>query len=271
MVRGMRWPLLTLCTAAALCLPAQAQVVRCTDARTGAVVYTDGGCASGTAAREVEPRKTEEEIRQERIQAAEALERKQQRLDAEATAARQQAERDALRPRAAPPPPQYAHTQECVRSRRLVQEAADAQAREPLVHNPRLEAAQRQMDLDCLGPEGYAELEKARAQRPQVVVVPLGRPVHTAPPQRPKLTHCTDFTCFDTRFGEVPSQRLVDPGRLARTERDLDRAVAVCLCGLDLRHTVVGHVEHRHGNGIAVIRENAHHAHLAAQQSEAVA
>ena len=88
MVRGMRWPLLTLCTAAALCLPAQAQVVRCTDARTGAVVYTDGGCASGTAAREVEPRKTEEEIRQERIQAAEALERKQQRLDAEATAAR---------------------------------------------------------------------------------------------------------------------------------------------------------------------------------------
>ena len=97
MVRGMRWPLLTLCTAAALCLPAQAQVVRCTDARTGAVVYTDGGCASGTAAREVEPRKTEEEIRQERIQAAEALERKQQRLDAEATAARQQSNKHPLK------------------------------------------------------------------------------------------------------------------------------------------------------------------------------
>ena len=26
-----------------------------------------------------------------------------------------------------------------------------------------LEAAQRQMDLDCLGPQGYAELERARA------------------------------------------------------------------------------------------------------------
>ena len=196
MALGLRLPLIALCSAEALYAPAQAQVVRCTDARTGKVVYTDGGCASGTAAREVEPRKTEEEIRQERIQAAEALERKQQRLDAEATAARQQADRDALRPRAAPPPPHYANTQECVRSRRLMQEAADAQAREPLVYNPRLEAAQRQTDLDCLGPEGYAELEKARAQRPQVVVVPLGRPVHTAPPQRPKLTHCLDFTCF---------------------------------------------------------------------------
>ena len=211
MVRGMRWPLLTLCTAAALCLPAQAQVVRCTDARTGAVVYTDGGCASGTAAREVEPRKTEEEIRQERIQAAEALERKQQRLDAEATAARQQAERDALRPRAAPPPPQYAHTQECVRSRRLVQEAADAQAREPLVHNPRLEAAQRQMDLDCLGPEGYAEVEKARAgrqmQAPSVVVVPPRYPVYTrpAPPPPPRrITHCNVFRCYDSQGNSYP-------------------------------------------------------------------
>ena len=132
-------------------------------------------------------------------------------MDAEATAARQQAERDALRPRAAPPSPNYAHTQECVRSRRLMQEAADAQAREPLVYNPRLEAAQRQMDLDCLGPEGYAEMEKARAQRPQVVVVPVGRPVHTAPPQRPKLTHCTDFTCFDTQGKGYPR---AGPGRL---------------------------------------------------------
>ena len=122
-----------------------------------------------------------------------------------------QAERDALRPRTAPPPPNYAHTQECVRSRRLMQEAADAQAREPLVYNPRLEAAQRQMDLDCLGPEGYAEMEKARAQRPQVVVVPVGRPVHTAPPQRPKLTHCTDFTCFDTQGKGYPR---AGPGRL---------------------------------------------------------
>ena len=211
MALGLRLPLIALCAAAALSAPAQAQVVRCTDARTGKVVYTDGGCASGTAAREVEPRKAEEEIRQERIQAAEALERKQQRLDAEATAARQQADRDALRPRAAPPPPHYANTQECVRSRRLMQEAADAQAREPLVYNPRLEAAQRQMDLDCLGPEGYAEVEKARAgrqmQAPSVVVVPPRYPVYTrpAPPPPPRrITHCNVFRCYDSQGNSYP-------------------------------------------------------------------
>ena len=52
---------------------AQAQVVRCTDPATGKVTYTDGKCAGGTTAREVEARKTPEEIQREREQAAEAL------------------------------------------------------------------------------------------------------------------------------------------------------------------------------------------------------
>jgi hypothetical protein len=65
--------------------------------------------------------------------------------------------------------------------------------------------------------------------------------------------------------------RLGDAGRFARTEHDLECAVAVGLFGLDLGDTVVGHVQHRHGNGIAIVREDAHHAHLAAQQPEAFA
>lgn len=56
---------------------AQAQVVRCTDPATGKVTYTDGKCAGGTTAREVEARKTPEEIQREREQAAEALALKQ--------------------------------------------------------------------------------------------------------------------------------------------------------------------------------------------------
>ena len=111
-----------------------------------------------------------------------------------------------------PTRPDYANTQECRLSRRKWQELSDAHAREPLVHNPGLEAAQRQMDLDCLGPEGYADLEKARAQRPQIVVVPTGRPHLTpTPPPRPRLTHCTDFTCFDTQGKAYPR---AGPGRL---------------------------------------------------------
>ncbi|MDY0107382.1 MAG: DUF4124 domain-containing protein [Giesbergeria sp.] len=204
------------CIAALLCAAAQAQVVRCTDARTGQVTYTDGACPSSATAREVEPRKTEEEIRQERAQAAEALERKQQRLEQEAATTRLQAEREALRQREMAtrpiPRPDYAHTPECQRSRRQLRELADAQAREPLVHHPALDTAQRQMDLDCLGPEGYADLERARAaQRPPIVVVPSTRPGYIPQPPRPRLTHCTDFTCFDTQDKAYPR---AGPGRL---------------------------------------------------------
>ncbi|HRL99775.1 MAG TPA: DUF4124 domain-containing protein, partial [Acidovorax sp.] len=115
----LRWGLLS--TALLLSLSAQAQVVRCTDARTGKVTYTDGSCASGTTAHEVEARKTPAELQQEREQAAEALERKQHRLEAEATAAEQDARRAAEQDRAraartaaaAPQPQDYARSREC--------------------------------------------------------------------------------------------------------------------------------------------------------------
>lgn len=208
---------LLLCAAALLWQAAPAQVVRCTDASTGKVTYTDGGCTTGATAREVEPRKSPEEIRQERAQAAEALERKQQRLETEAAATRLQAEREALRERGAvstsPPRPDYARSPECQRSRRQWQELNEAQAREPLVHNPALDAAQRQMDLDCLGPEGYAEMERLRAaQRPPLVVVPGARSTYIPQtPRRPRLTHCSEFTCFDTEGKGYPR---AGPGRL---------------------------------------------------------
>ena len=63
LLRPRAW---VLVAASALCLGAQAQVVRCTDARTGQVTYTDGACTPGAAAREVEPRKSAENILQER-------------------------------------------------------------------------------------------------------------------------------------------------------------------------------------------------------------
>ena len=69
----------------------------------------------------------------------------------------------------------------------------------------------RQVDLDCLGPEGYAEMERARAQRPQVVVVPTARPRPTLPPPRPRLTHCSEFQCFDDQGKGYPR---AGPGRL---------------------------------------------------------
>ena len=203
--------------ASLLAASAQAQVVRCQDPRTGQVTYTDGECASGNKAREVEARKTAEELAQERAQAAEALERKQQRLELEKTrqeaeTARLQAQRQReLLERPLAPRPNYAQSPQCAASRRQWQALNEAQTREPLVLQPGVEAAQRQMDLDCLGPEGYAEMEKARAQRPQVVVVPTARPRPTLPPPRPRLTHCSEFQCFDDQGKGYPR---AGPGRL---------------------------------------------------------
>ncbi|CAN7560520.1 DUF4124 domain-containing protein [Acidovorax sp. LjRoot194] len=210
--------LLCLC-AVTLGTAAQAQVLRCTDARTGKVTYTDGECAGGTAAREVEARKSPQELQQERELAAEALERKQQRLQSEATAAELDARRAAERDRAkaaqaaaaAPQPQDYARSAECARSRRNLDMVASGLSRSNYEQDVRLEAAQRQVDLDCLGPQGYAEVEKARANQPRVVVVPQRYPpVYQAPQPPPRLTQCGDFRCTDNQGNTYPR---VGPGR----------------------------------------------------------
>ena len=206
--------LLPLATAALLGGAAQAQVVRCTDTRTGAVTHTDGDCARGSKAREVQARQSPEEINHERAQAAQALEQKQQRLQAEAAQARLDAERDALRQReqaeraaaARPALPDYARSPECTRSRRNFDLAASStSAFDGQDH--RLQAAQRQMELDCLGPEGYANIEKNRPPPlPQpVVVYPPARwhqhPAHPRPPHLPAVQPQPSFPSF----GPLPS------------------------------------------------------------------
>lgn len=229
---------LLLCVCAAWWgVAAQAQVVRCTDPRTGKVTYTDGACTGGAAAREVEARKTPEELQLEREQAAEALERKQQRLQAEATAAETEARRDAERDRAraaraaatGPQPQDYARSPECARSRRNFDMVAAGLSRSTYEQELRLEAAQRQVDLDCLGPQGYAEVEKARANQPRVVVVPPSRhrplypdpfpPVGT-PQTPPRLTQCGDFRCTDNQGNTYPRAgpgRFPGPGGVCRS------------------------------------------------------
>ena len=204
---------------AGLGLCAQAQVVRCTDARTGKVTYTDGACASGSAAHEVEARKTPEELQRERELAAEALERKQQRLQAEADAEQAEAQRNAERDRAraaqaaaaAPQPQDYARSAECARSRRQLDLVASSLSRTPYEQDVRMEAAQRQVDLDCLGPQGAAEVAKARAAQPRVVVVPPAVRPHAVPPPPPRsLVQCGDWRCTDNRGDTYPR---TGPGR----------------------------------------------------------
>ena len=187
-------PVALLAIAACSALPASGQVVRCTDPKTGQVTYTDGKCAAGTTGHEVEAKRSAEEIEQDRKAAERAIELKQQRLLAEKAAADLQAQRDAEQERVraaraaatAPQPQDYARSAECARSRRNLELVSSTLSGNTYDQEPRLEAAQRQMDLDCLGPQGYAELERARATQPRIVVAPPRQPVYPPPvPQKP--------------------------------------------------------------------------------------
>lgn len=193
---------------------AHAQVVRCTDPATGKVTYTDGACSSGAAAREVEARKSPEELQLERDRAAEALERKQRRLAAEAAAdadARREADRDRTRT-ANPPVHDYARSPECARARRNLDTALSEASNGTYEQNLRVDAAQRKFNLDCLGPAGYAEAEKARATAaanapPPVVILPQRHPPQPAPPQPAppkKFVQCNVFRCYDAHGNSTP-------------------------------------------------------------------
>lgn len=194
--------------------PASAQVMRCTDARTGKVTYTDAACDSGAQSREVQPRQSPEELARERAQSQEAAQRMRERLAAEQAAAQEREALEAARQereaRRAPSTTDYAASPACASARRAL-EAVAGRSSATLEDSARLDAAQRQMELSCLGPEGYARAEAARAQRPQVVVVP--QPVWPARPrpphrpdrqERPYIKECTSFTCTDSNGKRYP-------------------------------------------------------------------
>lgn len=79
----MRWmPVAALTTFAFLAVPASAQVHRCKDA-SGKLTYSDQPCVAGQSGGVIERQKSREQILEERLQAAEANERKYRAQDAE--------------------------------------------------------------------------------------------------------------------------------------------------------------------------------------------
>lgn len=200
-----------LIAAAVLTLPAAAQVTRCTDPVNGKVTYTDGECAQGEAAREVEARKTPEAIRQEREQAAEAWERKRERQQHEAEQQRAVERPDRPAPQRADNDPSQSVA--CQRARRNLQEVMGTLGRGMYDEQQRLDAAQREADLACLTPADLAAAERGRANRavppyaPPVVVVPPRPGTRPPPPPRPpqrEITHCNVFRCYDKQGNTYP-------------------------------------------------------------------
>lgn len=79
----MRWmPVAALIALVFLAMPASAQVHRCKDA-SGKLTYSDQSCAAGQSGGVIERQKSREQILEERLQAAEANERKYRAQGAE--------------------------------------------------------------------------------------------------------------------------------------------------------------------------------------------
>ena len=207
---------LTLVVAACCALPAAAQVIRCTDPATGKVTYTDGACHRGDVTREVEARKSAQEIEQEHQQAAEALERKYERQQQEARQRREadQAERAArsAEPAARSDP---ANTAQCQRARKQLQDTLASMGQGMYDEQARLDTAQRQADLACLSPADYARTEGSRAYRPAYSSPYYGPPMVAVPPRpmppRPALpaprrdiVNCNVFRCYDGQGNTYP-------------------------------------------------------------------
>ena len=79
----MRWKIIVACLAiSCIAVPAAAQVHRCKDA-AGKTMYSDAPCRADQSGALLERQKSREEILQERLQAAEANERKYRQQAAE--------------------------------------------------------------------------------------------------------------------------------------------------------------------------------------------
>ena len=214
---------------------AQAQVNRCTDPATGKVTYTDGDCARGTKAAEIERRKTDEELAQDRAREREALRAKAERREAELEQRKLEADEraasNAASRRQGKNRPDYANSAACQQSRERYSAASDAAADKTMGSRAQMDAAKRQMELDCMGPEAYSRLEASRPAPTTVVNddyywdrYPHGRPyppppVRPQPPQpAPSITRCDVFKCFDANGNTYPrgpvgeAQRPVQPG-----------------------------------------------------------
>jgi len=191
---------------------ASAQVMRCTDPATGKVTYTNAECERGTASRQVEARKTPEQIQQEREQAAQALAARREREQIEAQD--RSAERTTGSARTAGATQNDpAQSAQCQQARRALQDVNASLGRGMYDEQTRLDQAQRQADLACLSPAAYSEAERSRSPQrtaayptypyytPPVVVAP--RPPRPQQPA-PAITNCNVFRCYDRQGNTYP-------------------------------------------------------------------
>ena len=198
-----------------------AQVIRCTDPVTGKVSYTDGKCASGNSALEIEAKKSPDDIKAEREQAAQAQERSRERLQQDAKRRQentelQRREQESRNRSQAASQTNPADSQACAQARRNLEDVQGTLGQGMYDESIRLADAQRNAERACLTPDQWVRAQRDAQNntnhnyyqtypyvvRPPHVVRPPVRP--QPEPKPPVFTNCNVFRCTDAKGNVYP-------------------------------------------------------------------
>lgn len=184
---------------------AQSQVIKCTDPRTGRVTFSDSPCEVGQKGVEVLPRRTPEEIEQDRQRADEANARRaREQAEDRQRAADQAAATAAAMPPPSPQPTSQANSNACVQAQRELDMVAGSTTGNEEYRRNRINAATVRVNAAC-------GLQTEMIQPPSTVVVPprrrpfppaLPQPIPPPIPQGPRnITGCDGPICRDAQGG----------------------------------------------------------------------
>ncbi len=182
------------------------QVIKCTDPRTGRITFSDSPCATGQSSVEVQPRRTPEEMQEERLRAEEANNRKQRQLDQQMLDRQRAAELAATAPVTAAPDRQVnpANSNACTQAQRDLETIASSITGSEELRRNRINAATVRVNATC-------GLQTEMIQPPHKIVVapPRFRPVQPLPQPLPRpipqgsrtITGCDGGICRDAQGG----------------------------------------------------------------------
>ena len=198
---------------------AQAQVMRCVDAKTGEVTYTNGRCIPGEMSTQIQAAQSAEEIASERANASQARERSKAQMARDDAQRRQREEQERKEREAAERAQARAgtnleNTPACRQARERYNAILAEASPDPATWGERSQAAQAQMEMSCLGAAAYQQLQQSRALQPNAINRPqwgYGYSPNRYPPARPtpsqppaKIVNCNVFRCYDNRGGVHP-------------------------------------------------------------------
>lgn len=174
---------------AMMAVAAQAQVIRCTNPKTGQVTYSDRQCDSGHSGALVERRKSHEEVMSDRVLAAEANEQKYRRRLAEMEIQRQAGQQAPAVAQQSPPDKSTSY--ECRQSRKDHETVSSIRTGTAEERRNRINSSTVTVNATC----GLStELVQPPARPVIIDNRPAGRPSH--------ITRCDAGFCYDN-FGGV--------------------------------------------------------------------